>query len=111
MVGSGIDRPVPEVPEVVGWQEAEPVEVVGLVIVPGGDPSGSGGAEGRGGVRGDPDAGEDPGDAEGVPHAWAETSVSVSEFGVFADSVSESGGAEGVAGGSSLSLPSESFTG
>ena len=95
----------------MGWQEAELVEVVGLVGVPSGDPSGSGGAEGRGDLGWDPDAGEDAGDAEGVSHAWAETSVSVSEFGVFTDSVSESGGAEGAAGGSSLSLPSESFTG
>jgi len=69
LVGSGIDRPVPEVPEVVGWQEAELVEVVGLVGVPSGDPSGSGGAEGRGDLGWDPDAGEDAGDAEGVSHA------------------------------------------
>ena len=104
MVEIGIDRPVPEVPEVVGWQEAEPVEVAGLTAVPGGDPSGSGGAEGRGDMCWDPDAGEDAGDAEGVPHAWADTSVSVSEFGVSRDSVSDSDGAEGVGGWSSSSL-------
>ena len=96
----------------MGWQEADAVELVGFVEVPevpGGDPSGSGGAEGRGDVRRDPDTGEESGDAEGVPHAWAETSVSVSEFGVSTESVSDSAGAVGAGDrASSLSLSSDS---
>ena len=56
----------------MGWHEADAVELVGFVEVPevpGSDPSGSGGAEGRGDVSRDPDTGEESGDAEGVPHA------------------------------------------